>query len=454
MRCLNSPSILNALETRIVESIPDGIRHVLVVNAGDGRLARAIREKTGGAAKVSAITRHPEFLGMLDDLDGQGTQAWDLEWHRNQTARHGGYDFVVLYQLHDFWRGDFFDLQRVLGLAQPGATVWTSFLNSQSVRMISRFIPPIRLGLSSLADPLRNAPNIDFASYMDFATVFGGGLLELWGMLDQTAQEYCQKPPTAPVEWETRGTKVSVGSLADAFLWGGSVVGVAFKLKGGTSTSPSHPKVSFSPYSTNLLQGLLLPYPDLQMRQGILGAALLELEAWEKNPSAPVAPVAKFLLEQMGDTTQKKRILLVGSGWGRDLLVLGAAFPQWEWVGYEPNAELAEMGRRFTDAAGLKVVSVAVGERLPFDDASFDGAVSIGFYSGIHQTAASAVAREVRRVTKGTVYHLEDGRGVDHGMQLKSYSLKEVYSDLGLPAVVQPVLVDGVGSGMYLLKSG
>src|ERR1051325_10889802 len=164
MRCLNSPPILNSLETKIVASTPEGARHILVVNAGDGRVARAIVDKAGGAAKASVVTIQKDMLHWVDDLEA-GNRPWDLEWYAAQTAKHGAFDFVVLYQLHEFWRGELHTLQRLLGLAKPGAHIWVSFANAQSARLLGGFLPPVRVGFSSLADPLRLGPNVDFASF-------------------------------------------------------------------------------------------------------------------------------------------------------------------------------------------------------------------------------------------------------------------------------------------------
>lgn len=452
MRCLNSPSILNSLEAKIVETVPADARHVLVINAGDGRIGRAVREKLGAGGTVSLVTLQPGLHRLVDDFSGAGTSAWDLDWYSARVQQHGAFDVVVVYQLHEFWRGELYQFQRVLKLAKPGAIVWASFLNAQASRLIARFLPPVRLGFSALADPVRAVTNVDFASFMDLANRIGGGILELWGMLDQNAQEFCQKPPAKPVQWESRGVKVSVGTFADAYLWGAAAVGIGFQLKGGPAVAQT-PKVSFSPYSSNLLQALVLPYPDVQTREGMLAAAAVEVDAWKLAPSTEtVGNLTKFALDQVGETDKPKKVLLVGSGWGRDLLVLKRNYPAWEWVGFERDRELAALGREVVEAGGVKVETADFDAALPFADNTFDVALSLGQFSSLYEPAAKQLAKEVRRVTKGTIHHLEDGRGPDQGMQLKTYSLKGVYSELGADAAVQPVLVDGNPTGMYLVK--
>jgi hypothetical protein len=450
MRHLNSPPVFNSLETKIAESVPAGAAHILVVNAGDGRLARELKSKAPKAA-VSVVTIQPELLGCVDDFSARSGNPWDVEWYAKQVAAHGPFDYVVFYQLHEFWRGELYSLAEIAKLARPGAVVWSSFLNAQSNRMISRFLPPVRLGFSSLADPLRAAVNVDFASYLDFVVKNGGSVVELWGMLDQNAQEYCEKTPGQLAQWELRGMKVSIGTFADAFLWGAAVVAVAFQTPGATAATPA-PKVSFSPYSPNLLQALLLPYPDLQTRQGGLAAAAAEVAAWNAAPPQELGGLAKFFVNQVGDMEKPKRVLLLGSGWGRDLILLKRHYPAWDWVGFDHNEGLVRIGHEAAKGAKLEVATGELGESLPFADRSFDVVLSLGYFSMLYEPAAKALAKEVLRVRRGPVFHLEDGRGPEQGMQLKSYSLKAVYTELGVDSLVQPVLVDGSPMGMYMLK--
>jgi hypothetical protein len=453
MRCLNSPPGLNSLEAKMVETVPPGARHVLVVNAGDGRLARAIREKLESAATVSIVTFQMGLKRFVDDFSASADNPWDINWHAEQAARHGPFDCVIFYQLHEFWAGELHQFRRLLSLARPGATIWASFLNAQSNRMIARFLPPVRLGLALLADPLRRVPNIDLASYLDLVTKTGGKLTELWGVLDQNAQEYCQKKPAQPVLWENRGVKVSIGTYADAFLWGGSVVGVAFRTAGDAG-SPPVPSISYSPYSAALMQALLLPYPDEQTTEAALTIAELQVEAWRQNPPDRISGIARFLLDQMDDAEKPLRVLLMGCGWGRDLLLLKSYRPAWDCVGFDHAKALVALGGDLLEAAGVTAVAGEVDEVLPFPDGSFDVGLSQGYFSSLYEPAARQMAKELRRVTRGPIHHLEDGRGSDQSLQLKNHSLKAIYADLGHASAVQPVLVDDSPTGMYLLKVG
>jgi hypothetical protein len=451
MRCLNSPSILNSLETKIVEAAPAGARHVLVVNAGDGRLARAIKEKLGGKAVVSVVTIQPGLFPFTEDFSQRSSNPWDLAWYTSQAAAHGAFDYIVLYQLQEFWHGELHQLQRLVRLAKPGATVWASLLNAQAHRLISRFLPPVRLGFWCMADPVRCVTNLDFASYLDFVGKVSAGMTELWGMLDQNAQEYCQKQPAKPVQWDLRGTKVSVGTFADAYLWGAAVVAVAFQTRVEGAAAPQ-PKLSYSSYSGNLLQSLLIPYPDYQAREAIVATAEFEIEAWAKSPSLEVGSLPRLVIDKVGGIKEPKRVLLLGSGWGRELLALKQQYPAWEWVGVDRDSELVALGKHLVSAGGMTAAAVGSDGSFPFADRSFDVAISLGCFSTMHEAAGAAFAKEALRVTRGPIFHLEDGRGPDQGMQLKAYSLKTVYSELGSEIIVQPVLVDGAATGMYILE--
>jgi SAM-dependent methyltransferase len=453
MRCLNSPPVLNSLEGTIVEAVPMDARHVLVVNAGDGRLARAIREKIGNGVVVSVITVQDGIERWVDDFPQRGSEPWNLEWYRRQAAAQGAFDCVIFFQLHEFWRGELHALFTVLQLAKPGALVWTSFVNAQAYRMIGRFLPPVRLGHAALGDAARTAANLDLASWLDFVGRLGGTIVQLWGLLEQNAQEYCQKQPAQPAPWEFRGIKVSIGTLADAFLWGASVAAVGFRLRGGGSDTPA-PKVSFSPYSANLFQALVFPYPDFQMREVDLTTGELQIAAWRQAPPQNIGGLSRYVLEQIGGLDQPKRALFVGSGWGRDLIVLRRHCPKWEWMGFDHNRKLVALGENLLASSGALAVSGDIDAPLPFADGAFDVALSEGYMSTLYEPAARHVAKELHRVVKGGIFHLEDARGPEQSMQLKSYSLRAAYSDLGANTSVQPMLVDGAPTGMYLLKVG
>jgi SAM-dependent methyltransferase len=185
-----------------------------------------------------------------------------------------------------------------------------------------------------------------------------------------------------------------------------------------------------------------------------LSSAEIAVAAWRSATQRDLGRLARFFIEQVGDLQQPKRVLLMGCGWGRDLLLLKHHYPTWDWVGYDHNAALVEAGRELLAEANLTAKSAKLGEAMPFADRSFDVVLSLGYFSSLYEPAAQALAKEILRVRNGPVFHLEDGRGAEQGLQLKSYSLKSVYGELGVESVVQPVLVDGSPIGMYLLKIG
>ncbi len=449
MRHLNSPAVLNSLEAKIVEAIPANARHVLVINAGDGRLARAAQTAAANAT-ISVAGLHAALEETLDDFPQRTDEPWKLEWFEERVRAHGAFDCVIFYQLHEFWHGELHRLQRIVALAKPGAMIWASFLNAQAMRVFGRFLPPVRLGYWTLADPYRTAASVDFASYLDFATKIGGRVVELWGLLDSQAEAYCQKQPGQSVQWDLRGLKVTIGTFADAFLWGAAVVAVGFHKHGG-GEAPAAPKISYSPYSANLLQALLLPYPDIQTAEGVLAAAEFEVQAWREKPAQELAPLARAFLAQVGNLETPKRVLVVGSGWGRDLLLLKRQYPAWDWTGFDHNAALVALGDGLRKEAGVEAQSGRL-RALPYADKSFDLVLSLGYFSRLHEPAARALATELLRISKGEIYHLEDGRGPEHDMQLTAYPIKSLYAELGTEPKVQPVLVDGTPVGMFLVK--
>ncbi|MCG3133568.1 MAG: Ubiquinone/menaquinone biosynthesis C-methyltransferase UbiE [Planctomycetes bacterium] len=89
------------------------------------------------------------------------------------------------------------------------------------------------------------------------------------------------------------------------------------------------------------------------------------------------------------------RVLDVGCGWGRTLADLRAAgWPR--LAGVDPAPGMIARGRAEHPDLDLRL---ADGERLPFDDASFDAALLVAVLTAIPDDAAQrAVAAEIRRV--------------------------------------------------------
>ena len=51
----NTPHILNALEEKILQTTSNDSKHIGIVGAGDGKLARSFQKKCGAQLKISLI---------------------------------------------------------------------------------------------------------------------------------------------------------------------------------------------------------------------------------------------------------------------------------------------------------------------------------------------------------------------------------------------------------------
>jgi hypothetical protein len=198
----------------------------------------------------------------------------------------------------------------------------------------------------------------------------------------------------------------------------------------------------------------VLPYPDEQTSEAAVAIAELQIDAWRRSPPEKLGGLGRFVLEHVGEEEKPLRVLLMGSGWGRDLLLLKRQRPAWDCVGFDHAQAQVALGRELQTAGGVTAFGGEIGAALPFADREFDLALSQGYFSTLYEPAARHLAKELRRVTRGAIHHLEDGRGPDQSLQLKNYSLKTIYSDLGYDSSIQPVLIDESPTGMYLLKVG
>ena len=90
-------------------------------------------------------------------------------------------------------------------------------------------------------------------------------------------------------------------------------------------------------------------------------------------------------------------------------------------------------------------------EPLPFKDEEFDITLSLGYFSTVYSPLAKKFAEEVLRVTRSSIYHLEDSRGPEISLKLIQYSLKTLYDELGRESTTLPVLQEEKQTGLYLL---
>lgn len=451
MRCLNSPPDLNSLETKILESVSANARHVIVVNAGDGRLARAIREKLGDSVAIKVVEERSDLRPYLDDFEGIGSDPWNVSWYEKQAEAHGPVDSLIFYQVHEYWSGEVETFARILRLLGPEGSCWVAFLNFLATRNLERMLPPLQLSWTSLADPVRLARQVDLASWLAYFEQIKAEPLQLWGLLDPQAFEYCQNRPKEAGEWGLRGMKIKVSTLADAFLWGASVCAVEVR-SAREGAAPRQPTFSGAPYSGLLFQALVYPYSSAISRQGELLVAEQEAETWKKEGKAEVGNLVEFYFSRIDDAPEVRSALLLGAGWGKDLVALKRFKPEWEWTGVDFLPEKVELGRQELAAEPIRLELAGLGERLPFEDDSFDVVLSLGQFSTLHYPAGKQLAEEALRVARKGVYFLEDSRGPDHSMHLKIYSLRAIYAGLKKDATVEPILLQGNNTGMYVLK--
>ena len=105
--------------------------------------------------------------------------------------------------------------------------------------------------------------------------------------------------------------------------------------------------------------------------------------------------------------------------------------PEWEFTGIENSLYKIEASKKLTDEPPPNIQYFNPEEALSFQDSEFDVTFTLGYFSTIHSTLAKTLSKELLRVTKGNIYHLEDGRGPNFSLKLIQYSLKSIYKDFG-----------------------
>jgi SAM-dependent methyltransferase len=451
MRCLNSSPSLNTLEQSICESVNNEATHVAIVNAGDGRMARELQGRIGSGLRLSLVEPRPAMHHYLDDFSDLTADPWDFAWYGKQVEKYGKFDTLVFYQTHEFWAGDVLIFREILKHLKDDGRCWMSSLNSMALRFLENTLPPVKTSPEMLVHPIKLNPRLDYNTMIGFLQFIGSPVFLIWGLLDEQAYNYCNnQKDQKETTWRIKGIDFKIGNLADAFLWGASVVAFGFGLP---NSDPKQIQTKFHAiaYNGSLFQSLLLPYPDLRDDQiGIL-AGEREISHFREGKVPEPSNFVTFFASEIANTEGIDSALLLGCGWGKDLLLLKKLQPGWKWTGADKSSEKIELGREMMDEKGVTTVSFDAGEPLPFEDGSFDVVITTGYFSSIYAPLAKKMVEEALRVCTKAVYNLESTAGPNKALALKKYNLPEIYRELGKEPVYKPVLANDKQTDMYLL---
>lgn len=454
MRSINSSTILNPLEERILASVPLSAKHFAVIGDGDGRMARAIREKLGANARVFVVEPRVALHKYLDDFDGVGTDPWAVEVYAIEVQKYGPFDFLLFYGLHEYWRGQVRRFQQLLVFASPKATLWVTFVNSSALRYLEKLLPPLRLSADAMAAPSRFWGRIDYASWMAYAAMLNARAESVWGLFDQTSFQFCEDPAKSPtVEWDIKGAKIQARTAAEVVHWGAAYLGIQMTVQPDPASGDVTQALGGVAYNTHLFQTLIDPFPEASNDESELAWADTELRTFRASrDSLRPSPMIEFLIGLVEDADSVRDVLFLGAGWGRDVYMIKKARPQWRCIGIETSREMLLLGENFRREEDIRIEAYTIGEKLPFADKSFDVILSLGFMSRLYDQAALPVAQEILRVARKGIYHLEDGRGPEESLKLKQNTLGSLYAHFGSIVEPKPVLIKGQNSGLLFYK--
>jgi len=454
MPSINSLSILNPLEERILATVPATAKHVAVIGDGDGRLARAIKTKLGADVRVFVVEQRIGLHRYLGDFSDVGDDPWDFSAFEVEAQKHGLFDFLVFYGLHEYWRGQLRRFQQIVALARPATTLWVTFVNSSALRYIEQELPPLRLSADALAAPARFWGRIDYASWMAYGAMLNVRIESVWGLLDHASFQFCQSAVKAgTVDWEIKGAKIQARTAAEIIHWGAAYVGIQMLVQPEAQSGEAAQALGGAAFHPQLFQSLVYPFPEVDSEESELAWAETELRAVRANrDSLRPSHLVEFVLGLIEEADSVRDVLVVGAGWGRDVCMIKKARPSWHCAGVECSKNLRSMGEDFCQQEGLQIKSFNLGEKLPFDDKSFDVVLTLGFMSKLYDQAALAVVKELLRVGRKGIYHLEDGRGPEQALKLKHNSLGSVYAHYGYTSEPKPVLIQGQDSGFLFYK--
>lgn len=448
MECLNSPVGLNPIEEFILKKIPKNAKVGVILGASDGRLSREIKKQISNTIKVYNVESRTPLHPYLQDQGSFGKLPWDLNWYEKIAEASKGFDFVILYNIHEYWDGKLETLHKILQLLKPKGFGFMSFYNSTAIYESSRHLPPINIGYDRLSNPLDVYPRMDLASWMLYLYDVGMQIDDVVGILDQRAHEFCKSGAKKEVTWKVKDLSVRVKDMGDAFILGAPIL--CFKFSAFNFKNPVWPKFSGILAQPGIIQTVLFPFADYFSDEYAEFRTSVEVLSYDGKKG--VDPYLEFFVNQLADFKQVKNVLVVGCGWGVDLLGLRKLKPDWSITGIDRCAVDIAMSSTLMKENHIITQPFDPEKPLPFKDKVFDLVFSLKYFSGINPPLAKHLAKEMLRITKLGIAQFEDFRGAEVSMQLKSYDIPGIYQALGTKPIAYPVEMNGESTGMYILK--
>lgn len=451
MRCLNSPVGISPVDDYVLKEIPEGSKSGVVIGAGDGRLGEAIRERLGDDVAVYNVEPRKDLHEYIADKDRIGSDPWDYSWYEGVAKENGGFDFVILLNVHEYWDNELLALQQIFELLKPNGLGFLSFYNGSALTELGRSIPPFVTGYERLANPMNSWTKMDLSSWMIYLSDIGLWVDQVWGMMEKDAFDYCHKNVKTEVKWKRKGLEVAVKDIGDAFILGAPVICLRF-IGAKPDMEAVKPKFMGIEYNASMFQAVLFPYLSVVNREVDAFKAKLEVDEklYENEDQSHV--FLDYFITLLDDFEKVKKVLVVGCGWGADLLALKKLKPEWEIHGADLSRDVIAAGGELMRKEGISTIEYEEDGSLSFKDEEFDLVLSLGHFSRIYHPLASKLAGEMIRVSKQGVVHLEDSRGPELSMELKIYSIPDIYQKLGHTSDVRSIKLEDNDSGMYVMK--
>jgi len=451
MQFINTPIGLSAVDNFILKNIPEKAKCGIIVHAGDGRLSKAITEGSSNKVAVYNIESHELLYESLEGNEKlKSKDPWDVDWYLKLAEQHNGLDFICFINMHEYWKGNLYQLQRILNCLKPDGLGFISFYSKNSIYEMKQAIPPFVAGFDQLANPMSGWAKLDLASWIIYLLDIGFIIDDIWAILEEKGFEYCQQKIKQPATWQERGLTLNIADVGEAFIYSASVMCVKFKkVKEGEVFGPKFFGIK---YNASILQAILFPYLDVLPSELNIFRAHLEKEniTAEKAPEELV--ILNFLISQLNDFRDVRNVLVLGCDWGEDLLVLKKLKPNWKITGTDASAEIIAIGQDVMKSEGITVKPYSPDGKLPFGDNTFDLVLSLRHFSVIYYPLAKILAEEVLRVTKQGVVLFEDLRGPEFSMQLKLYSIPDIFKTLGYKPEIQFLRIKEEDTELYIVK--
>lgn len=402
---------LNVVEKYLVESLQEEkYKKILIWSCHNGRLGEVIREHVNSDVYLVGVEESEQYIEdanqYLDKVIHQALNQFSLPSEET-------FDCIIYNDIHYYLTDPIYNLDKNLSLLNRGGDLFFTFFNSQHYKQIQDLV---RYGLSNqlflFGGVSKQFFNLDFFKFvMDQLSL---PIIDIMGLSEDLYFMWHEIKPN--IKMGTLGQlKIQNQLQLFNFLSIYYLIKVSYKDK---DKAIRKPRIRAQSYSMDDLQAIL--YKDLTDYWKQSGKYYYFAQApylYDGNPQQAETTYYANLLAEL----KPKKVLEVGCGYGRNLKELKKVYPDCEIYGIDISTTQLENARDYLEEEEPHLFQYEEGQKLPFDDNSFDLVFTSGVLCIMYPEVVDEICTDMLRVSSKYVVHNEDMKVEDFRFFVHDY---------------------------------